>query len=146
MTPSLAMTVAEREAFLAGVHVGVLSVATDGVPLVAPVWYTYEPGGVVSVITGRTSLKARAIETAGAFALCVQTETPPYQYATVEGPVEVTEDTVEEAERRAMAHRYLGQESGDAYIAATESETAENVAFRMRPNRWRTIDYAKQFT
>jgi nitroimidazol reductase NimA-like FMN-containing flavoprotein (pyridoxamine 5'-phosphate oxidase superfamily) len=43
----------EREQFLAGVHVGVLSVATaDGAsPLAVPVRYTYQPGGPVSVIT-----------------------------------------------------------------------------------------------
>ena len=51
---ALTMTKAEREAFLAGVHVGVLGVAQDGSsPLTVPVWYSYEPGGTVNVITGR---------------------------------------------------------------------------------------------
>ena len=38
---SFAMTVKEREQFLAGLHVGVLSVATDGSrgPIAVPVWY-----------------------------------------------------------------------------------------------------------
>ena len=52
---SLTMSRAEREDFLAGLHVGVLSVASpDGRgPLSAPVWYTYQPGGTVNVSTGR---------------------------------------------------------------------------------------------
>ena len=43
----------KREAFLAGVHVGVLSVRQDGRrPLSVPVWYTHEPGGTVDMICG----------------------------------------------------------------------------------------------
>ena len=44
----LRMTRAEREAFLADVHVGVLSIAEPGRgPLAAPIWYGYEPGGEI---------------------------------------------------------------------------------------------------
>ena len=57
------MTPAEREAFLADLHVGVVSVTADGrAPLTMPIWYSYEPGGTVSFITGRTSQKAVLIE------------------------------------------------------------------------------------
>ena len=68
MSP-LSMSRAEREEFLAGLHVGVLSVASDdgGGPLTVPVWYTYQPGGTVNVSTGRSTRKARAIESAGRF-------------------------------------------------------------------------------
>jgi nitroimidazol reductase NimA-like FMN-containing flavoprotein (pyridoxamine 5'-phosphate oxidase superfamily) len=43
----VAMSAAEREEFLAGVHVGVLSAAigTAGRTLAVPVWYGYQPGG-----------------------------------------------------------------------------------------------------
>ena len=48
---SVTMTRDEREQFLAGVHVGVLSVASvdGGGPLAVPVWYVYQPGGPVNV-------------------------------------------------------------------------------------------------
>ena len=43
---SLKMTKPEREAFLADLHVGVISIAEkDRGPLTAPIWYGYEPGG-----------------------------------------------------------------------------------------------------
>jgi nitroimidazol reductase NimA-like FMN-containing flavoprotein (pyridoxamine 5'-phosphate oxidase superfamily) len=43
---TLTMTKEEREAFLAAVHVAVISVAEDGHgPLMVPIWYSYEPGG-----------------------------------------------------------------------------------------------------
>ena len=42
---SFAMTRQEREAFLAEVHVGILSVADEGRgPLTVPIWYAYDPG------------------------------------------------------------------------------------------------------
>lgn len=85
---SLTMTKEEREAFLADVHVGVISVAEDGHgPLTVPVWYSYEPGGEVRIITARRSRKGRLLERAGRFSLCAQTETPPYKYVSVEGPI-----------------------------------------------------------
>ena len=43
---SLSMTVAERQAFLAEPHIGVISLADpDRGPLTAPIWYDYTPGG-----------------------------------------------------------------------------------------------------
>src|SRR5689334_10260684 len=71
----LTMTRAEREAFLADTHVAIISVAADGRgPLAVPVWYGYEPGGVVRVVTGGTSRKAALIRAAGRVSLCVQSE------------------------------------------------------------------------
>ena len=143
---TLAMTPAERESFLADPHVGVLSVGLDDRgPLAVPVWYSYEPGGMLSVITACFSIKARAIERAGRFSVCAQTEIAPYKYVTVEGPVTRTEPQVDPDERRAMAHRYLGAELGDLYIEATHAEADQNVVIRMTPQRWWSVDYTKQF-
>ncbi len=141
------MTRSEREAFLAGVHVGILSVQQEGRgPLSVPVWYSYEPGGHVSVMTGEQTRKGLLITASGRFNLCAQTETPPYKYVSVEGPVVACDKQVDPVERRAMAHRYLGEEFGDLYIQATESDEAGNVVFRMRPESWLTADFAKELT
>ena len=140
---SVTMTREEREQFLGGVHVGVLSVASvDGSgPLAVPVWYYYQPGGTVNVITGGSTRKAAAIRAAGRFSLCAQDERPPYKYVTVEGPV-----TIEEAshdERLALARLYLGSEGGDAYVSA--NPTGGQIAFRMTPQRWLSVDYSKVY-
>jgi PPOX class probable F420-dependent enzyme len=141
---SYAMSVAEREQFLAGVHVGVLSVAEKGdrAPLAAPVWYDYQPGGLVSVITARGSRKGVALAAAGRMSLCAQDENPPYRYVTVEGPVEIEE--LDRADRLAMARRYLGAEGGDQYVVSNPDAAGENVMIRMRPEHWLTVDYGKQ--
>jgi PPOX class probable F420-dependent enzyme len=143
---SLTMTKEEREAFLADVHVAVISVAEDGhAPLVVPIWYSYEPGGEVRIITGRTSRKGKLLERAGRFSLCVQTETLPYKYVSVEGPIVAIEAADDlERHRRPLARRYLGTELGDRYIENTR-DVIGNVLVRMRPERWLTVDYAKQY-
>jgi nitroimidazol reductase NimA-like FMN-containing flavoprotein (pyridoxamine 5'-phosphate oxidase superfamily) len=143
---SLTMTRLERESFLAEVHVGILGVNTEGRgPIIVPVWYTYEPGGTVNVITGETSRKGVLVEASGRFSLCAQTEVAPYKYVTVEGPVVRREKPVDPQERRAAAHRYLGQEFGDLYIEATKTDAANSVMFRMQPETWMTSDFAKEF-
>jgi PPOX class probable F420-dependent enzyme len=135
------MSAAEREAFLAGVHVGVLSAAVGSAArtLAVPVWYSYQPGGLLTVLTGRRSRKAAAVRAAGRFSLCVQDDRPPYRYVSVEGPV-VSEDELDPAERRAMARRYLGAAGGDHYVADNPDPERDNVAFRMRPERWLSQD------
>jgi hypothetical protein len=82
-TMSLAMTKREREAFLADLHVGIISIPEEGRgPLTVPIWYSYEPGGELRVVTARTSRKAQLLQHAGRFSVCVQTETPPYKYVS----------------------------------------------------------------
>ena len=143
---SLTMTSTERETFLAGVHVGILSVDEPGRgPLTVPVWYAYSPGGTVDIITGAQSAKARRLRAAGRCSVCAQTEEPPYSYVSVEGPVSAEESTVSPDERRAMAYRYLGPEFGDLYLAATAEDAAQSIVFRLSPERWLTTDFSKQF-
>ena len=139
---SLRMSQPEREVFLAGVHVGVLGVAAgdDRGPLIVPVWYSYQPGGLVSVSTGRDSRKARAVAATGRLSLCAQDERPPYKYVTVEGPAVIEE--ISEDERRELARRYLGQEEGDAYIASVPD--SDEVVIRITPERWLSADFGKE--
>jgi nitroimidazol reductase NimA-like FMN-containing flavoprotein (pyridoxamine 5'-phosphate oxidase superfamily) len=142
---ALTMTKEEREAFLADVHVAVISIADDGHgPLAVPIWYAYEPGGEVRIITGRTSRKGELLERAGRFSLCVQTETLPYhKYVSVQGPIVAVEAADLERDRRPLARRYFGTELGDRYIEDMR-DVVGNVLVRMRPERWLTVDYAKQ--
>jgi nitroimidazol reductase NimA-like FMN-containing flavoprotein (pyridoxamine 5'-phosphate oxidase superfamily) len=146
---SLVMTREERERFLADVHVGVISIAEEERgPLAVPIWYAYEPGGELRIITERDSRKGRLLAKAGRFSLCAQTEDPPYRYVSVEGPIVAIDPADTERDARPMARRYLGETLGDRYIAATSGDGAErgsSVLVRMRPERWLTVDYAKEY-
>lgn len=143
---SLSMTKEEREAFLAALHVGVISIAQgERAPLTVPIWYAYTPGGDVTIITDRESRKAALLTQAGAFSLCVQDEAPPYKYVSVEGPVVATEPADRERDTRPMARRYLGAEGSDLYMAQNAASATDNnsILIRMHPERWLTADYGK---
>jgi nitroimidazol reductase NimA-like FMN-containing flavoprotein (pyridoxamine 5'-phosphate oxidase superfamily) len=137
----LKMSRPEREAFLAGVHVGVISIAQEGrAPLAAPIWYDYTPERGVWVITGESSRKGRLLAVAGRYSLVAQSEQMPYKYVSVEGPIVEMRPADREKDRRAMAHRYFGVEFGDRYIDSEPGE--DNFLYVMRPERWLTVDYA----
>jgi hypothetical protein len=140
---SLAMSKAQRETFLAGLHVAVISIPEDGHgPLTLPIWYSYEPGGVVRFVTGGASKKAALIRKAGRLSLCVQTETAPYQYVSVEGPVTIGQPDFER-DARAMAYRYLGEQMGEMYLQMTAEERTNSILVTLTPERWLTVDYTK---
>lgn len=137
---STAMTTAEKQAFLAQPHVGVLSIPRpDAGPLTVPVWYDYQPGGTLWFLTGRASRKGRLLGEGVRVSLCAQTETAPYQYVSVEGPVVAIEAAADEL--LPMAVRYLGETQGRLY--AEQSAEDDSVVVRVQPERWLAVDYRK---
>ncbi|NJN52317.1 MAG: pyridoxamine 5'-phosphate oxidase [Gammaproteobacteria bacterium] len=139
---STQMTQAEKESFLADLHVGVLSMNDPGRgPLTVPVWYIYEPGKELWFLTGPTSRKGKLLKKGTRVSLCAQTETPPYQYVSIEGVVSAIEPADREGEGRPMARRYLGKQMGDQYTDAGSSD--ESVTVRVKPERWLAVDYGK---
>lgn len=137
------MTESERQAFLAGVHVGVFAVErADGPPLALPVWYSYEPGGDVVVLTSASSLKGRLAATAQRGSLVAQQEELPYKYVSIDGPIEIDELGADaQADVEPMAIRYLGEEMGKGYAAG--GTAADEIRIRIRPERWFSVDYGK---
>ena len=141
---SIVMTIDEREAFLADVHVGVFCVqAEDRAPLAVPIWYNYEPGGEVRFCTFKGSRKVRLLESFGRFTLLVQNETRPYKYISVEGPVLAIEPCDLDNDLRVIAKRYLGEAGGNQYVE--EARTVDEMLIvRMKPEHWSTADYSKE--
>ena len=62
-------------------------------PLALPIWYIYEDGDVI-IGMGGNSLKAKLLRAAGRATMTVQTETPPYKYLMIEGPVVVLSENL----------------------------------------------------
>ena len=139
-----AMTRAEREAFLAETRVGVLAVDDPGKgPLTVPVWYSYEPGGVIRFVTGGPSRKTKLLRAAGRAGFCVQQETLPYRFVSVEGPATISAPDFAR-DIRAMAVRYLGEAQGNSFVdeyMATIDE--EQVLVTITPESWSSYDSAK---
>lgn len=136
----LDMTVDEREAFLADLHVGILSISrADKGPLALPIWYQYEDGDVI-IGMAADSFKAQLLRRNGRASMTVQNETPPYQYVMVEGPVTVG---TEQRDPLSMPTRYLGEELGKWYAEQNAESDIESVIVRLTPERWYTCDYNK---
>jgi pyridoxamine 5'-phosphate oxidase-like protein len=140
---SLAMSRAEREAFLAATHVAIATIAEPGRgPLAVPVWYRYEPGGDVRIVTGGGSRKVHLLRAAGRMTLCAQEESLPYRYVAVEGPITIGRPDFE-TDIRGVAIRYLGERMGEQYLQATAAENEVAVLISLRPERWLSADFSK---
>lgn len=136
----MALSVAEREQFLAEPHIGALSVVErlDRAPLTVPIWYQYTPGGELWVNTPPDSRKARAIAATGRFSLMVQRTEPTARYVSVEGPVIRTAPGSHELTWE-MAARYLPADKVAAYVEY-ERTLGEHFAIYMRPEHWLSSD------
>jgi nitroimidazol reductase NimA-like FMN-containing flavoprotein (pyridoxamine 5'-phosphate oxidase superfamily) len=144
------MTEGERQGFLAGRHVGVVSVARgDGrPPHSTPVWYAYDPGGNISFFTGtqgRRSRKAELVREAGVLSFVVQREEFPYACVTIEGTV-VGEDSPPSAEQvLAVVRRYLPEEQAQPFVdSELRQPLPKFVLFTIRPDRWLSFDFSDE--
>ena len=99
-------------------HTGKLAtVRADGAPHVAPVWFALDDETLVFT-TGADTVKGRTLRRQGRAALCVDDERPPFTFALVCGPVEITEDPT--SLRRwagVIGGRYLGPERASEMAA-----------------------------
>jgi PPOX class probable F420-dependent enzyme len=138
------LTESERQEFLAAKHVAVLSVAATGgrPPASVPIWYEYTPGGNIRVTTGSSSRKARLIKQAGAVALVVQHEEPPYQYVVVEASIADVTDPTPPQVLEEIAVRYLGEEGARQFVQSMDGH--DNVLFTFRPDRWLSADFSDE--
>ncbi|MBQ0847309.1 pyridoxamine 5'-phosphate oxidase family protein [Streptomyces sp. NPDC057621] len=137
----MALTREEREKFLAEPHIAALAVDAGAgrAPLTVPIWYQYEPGGDVWILTGLNSRKNELISAAGRFSLMVDRLEPTIRYVSVEGPV--VESTPATRERlHEISARYLPADKVDGYVDFSWKEHGEMVVIRMRPDRWLSSD------
>jgi len=144
---SIVMSESERQEFLAGIHIGIVSLNEQGRgPLTVPVWYDYEPGGDVVFITPSASRKAGLVSEGSRASLCVQDEELPPKYVAIEGPVVEVRPADTKADVVPMAVRYLGQELGEAYVTSTRDDGNhdDEVVIRIQPERWFSADFAKR--
>jgi nitroimidazol reductase NimA-like FMN-containing flavoprotein (pyridoxamine 5'-phosphate oxidase superfamily) len=138
------MTREEREAFLAGIHVGVLTADEPGRgPLSVPVWYLYEPGGEVVVVTHPEARKAPLLVAGAQVAFCAQSEEMPPRYVSIQGRVVSATAADVAADLKPIVRKYLGADVGDAYVDATRPNGTNEIVVRIRPERWYSRDFAK---
>jgi hypothetical protein len=130
----------ERETFLAGVRVAVLSIAAPGRgPLSVPIWYAYSPGGEIGLWMDGASRKVECLRRAGRLTLVVQDTTRPYRYVSVEGAVTGIAPIDWDSELVPLVTRYLGPDDTGPYLTGLggPAGVAGDVYVRVAPARWR---------
>ncbi|CAL9486551.1 pyridoxamine 5'-phosphate oxidase family protein [Streptomyces sp. enrichment culture] len=137
----MALSRDEREQFLAEPHIAALAVDAGAgrAPLTVPIWYQYEPGGDIWIMTGLDSRKNQLISAAGRFSLMVDRVEPTIRYVSVEGPVVGTSPATLDRLREISA-RYLPPEKVDGYVDFAWKNHGEQLVLRMRPERWVSSD------
>ncbi|MFG2746369.1 pyridoxamine 5'-phosphate oxidase family protein [Streptomyces sp. KS_5] len=137
----MALTREEREEFLAEPHIAALAVDAGAgrAPLTVPIWYRYEPGGDLWIMTGLDSRKNELIQAAGRLSLMVDRIEPTIRYVSVEGPVVNTVPATLE-QLREISARYLPAEKVDGYVDFAWKNHGEQVVVHVRPERWVSSD------
>lgn len=104
-------------AFLSeGTRTGMLGfVASDGRPLVTPVWFVVD-NGELAFNTDRNGAKGRALQRDHRVTICVDDPHPPYSFVQVQGLATMSEDPQEvlDIATRAGA-RYMGADRADEF-------------------------------
>lgn len=124
-------------AFLSeGTRTGMLGyLASDGRPLVAPVWFVVE-GGELAFNTGKNTAKGRALARDPRVVMCVDDPRPPYSFVQVQGIASISEepnDVLDIATR--TGGRYIGPDRAEEY--GRRNGVPGELVVRIRPTKVR---------
>ena len=123
-----------RQFLTTGTRTGKLGwVASDGRPLVAPIWFVVE-GDDLLFNTGARTAKGIAIAGDPRCVLVVDLEEPPYGFVQVQGVAEITEQ-LDEVRRIATltGGRYMGADRAEQFGA--RNGVPGELGVRLRPTK-----------
>ncbi|MBF6330485.1 PPOX class F420-dependent oxidoreductase [Nocardia transvalensis] len=123
-----------REFLSHGTRTGKLAfVATDGRPVINPVWFILE-GDEIVFNTGKDTAKGRAILRDPRVALCVDLDEPPYGYFQIQGTATISEDP-DELLRTAtiIGGRYMGADRAEEF--GKRNGVPGELVVRIRPTK-----------
>ena len=137
------MSKAELRKFLnKGTFTGKLAtVKKDGSSHVVPIWFVYDYGngndkfGSIYITTGSGSIKAENIQRDNRISLCVDDQTPPFSFVTINGIAKLHPYKEHEVLKWAtkIAERYMGKKNAEPYGRRNSGEGA--VLVRINPTR-----------
>ncbi|MGV0607529.1 PPOX class F420-dependent oxidoreductase [Mycolicibacterium sp. XJ1904] len=99
-----------------GTRTGMLGyVASDGRPLVVPVWFIVD-GGQLVFNTGKGTAKGKALQRDPRVAMTVDDPHPPYSFVQVQGVAELSEDPSELLDvATRIGGRYMGADRAEEF-------------------------------
>ncbi|MGB2921284.1 MAG: PPOX class F420-dependent oxidoreductase [Mycobacterium sp.] len=90
-------------------------VASDGRPLVAPVWFIVD-GHQLVFNTGRDTAKGRALARDPRVVICVDDERPPFSFVQIQGTAAIGEDPAEVLDTATrIGGRYMGADRAEEF-------------------------------
>jgi PPOX class probable F420-dependent enzyme len=104
-------------AFLSeGTRTGMLGyLASDGRPLLAPVWFVVD-GGELVFNTGKDTAKGRALARDPRVVMCVDDSRPPFSFVQIQGIASVSEDPQELLDiATRTGGRYMGADRAEEF-------------------------------
>jgi PPOX class probable F420-dependent enzyme len=121
------------------------TVDEDGTPRIVPIWYQHEDGELF--FTPRAgSIWLRNLRRDMRIGISIDETAMPCRKVTVQGLARIAHDLGEDDSwrdlYRRMAHRYIGQDAGDAYVDDTDDQPRVLVAIALdssltRLSSWR---------
>jgi len=107
--------------------------ASDGRPLVAPVWFVVDDG-TLAFNTGKDTAKGRALVRDSRAVICVDDERPPYSFVQVQGTVTISEDPADLVDiATRTGARYIGADRADEY--GRRNGVPGEVVVRLQPTK-----------
>ena len=119
-----------------GTRTGMLGyLASDGRPLVAPVWFVVE-GGELAFNTGKNTAKGRALARDPRVVMCVDDPPPPYSFGQVQGIASISEDPKDVLDiATRTGGRYMGPDRAEEY--GRRNGVPGELVVRIKPTKGR---------
>lgn len=123
--------------FLAEPRVGVLAVASkNGPPAATPVWFGFEPGSDLWIVTSASTRKAKLLAHTGVATLVVEESEQSATFVAVDLElVDVRE--AGPADDRELASRYLEGEALERFVEMASEQLPDEQRYTFRPTKWR---------
>ena len=125
-----------RRFLLQGTFTGKLgTINKNGTTHIVPILYTLDEQGDIIFNIGDKSVKARNIQRDNRVRLCVDDQTPPFSFVTIDGIAEVISDTSTENFKWAkiIAARYMGNDKAEIY--GKRNSTQGELLLKIKPIR-----------
>lgn len=122
-------------AFLSeGTRTGMLGyLASDGRPLVAPVWFIVD-NGALAFNTGKNTAKGRALVRDSRVVMCVDDPRPPFSFVQIQGVAEISEDPQELLDiATRTGGRYMGPDRAEEF--GRRNGVPGELVVRIRPTK-----------
>ena len=117
-----------------GTRTGMLGyLASDGRPLVAPVWFVVD-GGELAFNTGKDTAKGRALARDPRVVMCVDEPRPPFSFVQVQGIASISEDPEDLLDiATRTGGRYMGLDRAEEF--GKRNGVPGELVVRIRPTK-----------